>query len=179
MTPDLQRVRRPEYLADVSGRTVDEIRAMRAECQALENGLSYVRRLAQGRLDILAGELEQRRHDGKAADLRSLIERLPEILSDRTRSEGGAAAARPPQDLDVASPTTTELEARLDAIAGPGADPAALDDEQLGEVVARLVEFEQEVSAARRHLHEVFDVLSHELTRRYRSGEATVDSLLG
>ena len=41
---------------DVTTLSMDELRAKRAESQAIETGLSYLRRLAQGRLDIVAAE---------------------------------------------------------------------------------------------------------------------------
>ena len=56
MIPELDRVVDPAYLARVAEAPIEQIRAMRAECTDLENGASYVRRLAQGRLDLLAEE---------------------------------------------------------------------------------------------------------------------------
>jgi hypothetical protein len=41
-----------------------------------------------------------------------------------------------------------------------------------------LSDLEHAVSARRRSLHERIDALQSELTRRYKTGEATVDSLL-
>ena len=57
--------------------------------------------------------------------------------------------------------------------------------EQLGQpgdveaVRASLVTFEKKVSGLRRTLFDRIDALEAELTRRYKSGEASVDSLLG
>ena len=67
---------------------IDDVRALRAECQQVETGLSFVRRLVQGRLDIVRGELARRKAGGDPADLSTLIGKLPEILSDRTRAPG-------------------------------------------------------------------------------------------
>ena len=48
-TPDdLDRLLQPDYLGDVQSRSIEEIRAMREECRHAEDGLSYVRRQAQG-----------------------------------------------------------------------------------------------------------------------------------
>ena len=52
--PELDRLLDNAYTGDLASRSIEEIRAMRAESQAVETGLSYVRRLAQGRLDIVA-----------------------------------------------------------------------------------------------------------------------------
>ena len=50
---DLSRLIAPDYLDGVEKRPVEEIRAMRDECQEAETAVSYLRRLVQGRLDIV------------------------------------------------------------------------------------------------------------------------------
>src|SRR5215204_2162151 len=93
--PRLANVTAPTYLAGLTSLPIERVRAMRTECQALENALSYIRRLAQGRLDIVGAELERRRAGGEPHDLSELIGRLPDILADRTQ---GAGLGRPPQE---------------------------------------------------------------------------------
>ena len=88
MTPELDVVTDPAFVADIATREMDELRAMRARCQALENSLSYVRRLIQGRLDIAGAELQRRRGGGGAGDTGELIGLLPEVLSEGTRGAG-------------------------------------------------------------------------------------------
>ena len=41
-----------------------------------------------------------------------------------------------------------------------------------------LDQFEQQVSGRRRELHQRIDALQAEITRRYRTGEASVETLL-
>ncbi|MEZ5372550.1 MAG: hypothetical protein R2704_07410 [Microthrixaceae bacterium] len=41
--------------------SIDELRSLRNDLQRAESGLSYVRRVLQGRLDIVADERRQRR----------------------------------------------------------------------------------------------------------------------
>ena len=55
----------PGYLGDLTARTMDEVRRMRAECQEVETGLSLLRRLVQGRLDIVGLELARRAEGGE------------------------------------------------------------------------------------------------------------------
>ena len=55
---------------------------MRDLCQQVEGGLSYVRRLAHGRLDIVGGELARRRAGGDPADLADLVTQL---FNDETK----------------------------------------------------------------------------------------------
>ncbi len=82
-------------LGDLPARPMDEVRRMRAECQEVETGLSLLRRLVQGRLDIVGLELARRAEGGDPADLPDLIARLPQVLSDRTHAPGRRA---PPAD---------------------------------------------------------------------------------
>jgi hypothetical protein len=176
MTPELEHVQRPDYLDGLSARPIEDIRAMRTECQGLENGLSYVRRLIQGRMDVVGGELRRLRSGGAADDVGALVAQLPEILAEHSRGPG---QGRPPLELDPDSPTVEALVDRLDRLsqrAGVAASQAP--DAALDAALDELLAFEREVSASRRHLHEIIDVLRDELTRRYRTGEASVDSLL-
>jgi hypothetical protein len=176
MAPDLAALLDPGYLGDLTARTMDEVRAMRAECQEVETGLSLLRRMAQGRLDIVGEELARRAAGGDPSDLPDLIARLPEVLSDRTHAPG---VGRLPQIMTPGQ-LPGQLAAQLDAIVGAGhlADLPAVDDAHLRSMADDLAAFEQGVSEQRHALFERIDALQAEITRRYRTGEATVDSLL-
>src|SRR5436309_13804415 len=96
---DLDRLLEPDYLGDVHARSIEEIRAMRDECRRAEDGLSFVRRQAQGRLDIVASELV-RRNEGKGpSDAADLVDQLPAILGHGISASG-----------DVTNVRTTSLE---------------------------------------------------------------------
>lgn len=172
---DIERVLDDSWLGEVTELDLVDLRARRAECQTIETHLSYVRRLAQGRLDIVVGEKARRAEGGGKGDLASLIERLPSILADKVRSPG---LGRLPTELGPSDPGAfvDELDAILDA--SKLSELTESTDERLDELVDELTAFEQDVSRRRRSLHERIDVLQAELTRRYRTGEATVDSLL-
>ena len=175
-TDEVGRVLDPEYLGDVTSRPIEEIRAMRAECRAIEDKVSYLRRLVQGRLDIVAAD-RQRRAEGRApGDLSPLVDRLPEILSDKVHAPGPGrlpSSVMPPDDDD--------LTAELDAVAAPGALDALpdLSDDELAALADRLQAFERQVSERRKGLFDRIDALQAELTRRYKTGEASVTSVLG
>jgi hypothetical protein len=178
MEPNLERVTDPGFLAALATRSLESVRAMRGECHDVEHALSYVRRLAQGRLDIVAAELERRAAGGDPADLSALVGRLPEILADHYEP-GPSAAARPPQDVsapDAADAYVLLLDAivSLDGITSL----SSCSDTELVELRDRLATFETELSGYRRHVHDVIDVLQADITRRYRTGEASVDTLL-
>ena len=163
-----------DLLDGVADLPMEEVRARRASCQRLETQLSYVRRLAQGRLDIVAAEITARR-DGTAGD-RTLVQQLTDALSDRITSSGSGhlPMALAPGEVDP------ELLASLDRAAPPllVSAPAAMDDAQLREVADALATLERDVSDRRRAMFDRIDALQEEVVRRYRSGEADVDSLL-
>ncbi|MDH3706201.1 MAG: ABC transporter substrate-binding protein [Acidimicrobiia bacterium] len=179
MIADLERVTAPGYLADLDRRDMDEIRSMREECQSLENGLSYVRRLAQGRVDIVGGEMARRRTEDGASSVSDLVTRLPETLSDSGHPAGAPAGVRPPLAMDD-NDSAVELEALLNQIlpASSLAALAELDDAELRLLLDDLQQFEQAVSESRQTLHGLIDHLQADITRRYVSGEASIDTLL-
>jgi hypothetical protein len=176
MTAALADLLDPGYLGDLPARSIEEVRAMRSECQQVETGLSMLRRMVQGRLDIVGVELTRRAEGGDPTDLPDLIALLPEVLSDRTHAPG---VGRLPQ-LMAPGELPPELEAELEAIGGAGAvsDLPSLTDDALHALAEELAAFEQKVSGQRGALFERIDALQAEITRRYKTGEATVDSLL-
>ena len=164
-----------DYVGDVTALSMEELRAKRAEAQACEVGLSFLRRLAQGRLDIVAAEQRRRTEGAEPMSHDDLVAHLSGILGDRTRAPGNG---RLPQ---LMGPDFADVDtAPLDEIAGPSrlSNLADLGDAELVELVDRLSSYEHEVSGQRRRLHERIDALQAEITRRYKSGEATVESLL-
>lgn len=180
MTPELDVVTDESFLADLGGRDMDELRALRTRCQALENALSYVRRLIQGRLDIAGGEVHRRTQGGEGGDTPELIGLLPDILSEGSRIHGGPGAVRPPQSMEPDVEVTRQLETRLDATVDPDdlARVTELSDTDLRAIIVALNQLEDEVSVMRRRIHDVIDALQAEVTRRYRTGEASVEGLL-
>lgn len=180
MTPEIDVVTDSNFVSDLSSRDMEELRAVRSRCQALENSLSYVRRLIQGRFDIVGGELQRRREGGDAGDISELIGRLPDILSEGSRTTGGPAAVRPPHSLEPDAEVSAKLEAMLDQVIPAARVGAAteLGDEELVDALGGLQGLEDEVSSHRRALHGVIDAVQAEVVRRYSSGEATVDGLL-
>jgi hypothetical protein len=151
---------------------LDELRSLRAGLQHDDDAVSYVRRLAQARLDLARAELRNR---AATEDVSSITGELPSILS--TQLTGGPA--RPPRPADDFSehPLALQLE-DLCSDAG-SADLGSMSLDQLGSYIAALHEFEQARSVERKELFSRIDALSAELVRRYRDGEADVDGLLG
>jgi len=173
---DLSRLLDPTYLADVDALSLDDIRRMRAECQEAEASLSYLRRLIQGRMDIVHAYLE-RPAGSDAPDLSSVVDNLAGILAGPGRPSG------PGRNPVLYSPDTEDMEGlttELDGILG--ADQIGrlddLDDTRLRELANRLRDLENRVSGERHGLHERIDSLQAELVERHKSGRASVDGLL-
>jgi RsiG-like len=77
----IDRVLDPGFTEEVDRLGLPELRARREEAEAEEADVSYLRRLLQGRLDILRAELE-RRSAGGDQDVAGLLAGLPKILTD-------------------------------------------------------------------------------------------------
>jgi hypothetical protein len=148
-----------------------ELRAMRSRLQNDDDAVSYVRRLAQARLDLVQAEKRRRLAGGDDHDLN---DDLSSILSSHLT--GGAP--RPPRPADDFSshPLAEQFEELCDR-AGDS-DLSSLSDDDLVVYGHALHEFEQTRSHERRELFTKIDELSAELVRRYRDGEANVDGLL-
>jgi hypothetical protein len=148
--------------------SLSELRALRAELQRQEDVVSYVRRLVQARVDMVGAE--QRRRSTGADPTGG----LPAILSGHLI--GGPA--RPPRPVGDFS--ELPLAKQLDALCSlfGATDLAGLTDDELAGFHHELVAFEHARSHERRQIFDRLDALSAELVRRYRDGEADVDSLL-
>jgi len=177
-TDEVERVLGPDPVGDLGAISVAEIRVQRDECRAVEDKVSYLRRLVQGRLDIVEADLRRRAAGTDASDLPSLVEQLPGILSDRVRGPGSGPGRLP---SSILPPDDDELLDELDAVASPGAldSLSTLSDEEVQEMATRFGELEHRVSERRRALFSRIDALQAELARRYKSGEANVGSVLG
>jgi anti-sigma-K factor RsiG len=158
----IDRIRDPSYLDGIEGQSLEDVRARRDECMAEREYLSLLRRLVQGRAEILKAELASRGTD----DARPLVDRLSEILaSDQpVTSRGEAMKVSLPEEEMLLARRRIE---RLVADAGIS-DPSELDDHRLEEAVEVLGGEEREVSAQRGEVHRVLDALQDELKRRYK-----------
>ncbi|CAD5965886.1 conserved protein of unknown function [Streptomyces sp. KY75] len=152
-----------------------ELRTLRRDAQRDEADLSYVRRLVQGRIDILRAELARRRDPQAPVPEAPVVDRLSEILADapsRHRTSARHVTLTTPRGDEfrrLAAENLAEVEL---------SDLAARTDEELHDAMGRLVRYEQQVSRRRHELQRTTDDCSAEIARRYRDGEAQVDDLL-
>ena len=181
---DVQRFLAPSFLEGLEERSMEALRSSRDEVQQAEVAVSYVRRVVQGRLDIVEAERRRRSHPGDAPspegeDHASIVEELPGILADAGHSGRGSGPGRLPMHMDPGE-HADDLVADVDREVDPTklTDLESLSGAELDVVADSLRSIERQLSDQRHALHERLDALQAEMVRRYRSGEATVDNLL-
>ncbi|MFI8522225.1 ABC transporter substrate-binding protein [Streptomyces sp. NPDC085481] len=172
--PDRMSERLPERTQpDLAALRLPELRALRRDAQGDEADLSYVRRMLQGRIDILRAELA-RRSDPEAP----VLDRLSEILADTPSRPG--AVARSARHVTLSTPRSEEYRRLAAEMLSEVelSDLTARTDDELHTAMGRLAGYEQQVSRRRQQLQRTADDCSAEIARRYREGEAQVDDLL-
>ena len=161
-----------EEVLDPRALSLEELRALRSRMQMEDDEVSYVRRVAQARVDLVRAELH-RRDRGESND--DLSSELRVVLS--THLTGGTP--RPPRPVDHVGDNV--LSDELDDVCAENGFSRLeqLSDDELTGLEHELTTLERRVSDDRRDRYDRLDALSAELVRRYREGEATVDGLLG
>jgi hypothetical protein len=158
------------YADNLADLDLDELRSRRREAEQEEADLSYVRRMLQGRMDILRAELSRRAGGGE-----KIVEHLSGVLADSARSDHGLG-----RFLRV-EPSRVDEHRRLveQIIADVGvSDVEHHTDDELRESLGRLEGFEHDISEDRHAVQAVMDALTAEVAARYKSGAASVDDLL-
>lgn len=166
----IDRVLAEDFASDLAGMDLDEVRTRRREAEQEEADLSYVRRMLQGRMDILRAELARRAGGGD-----KIVEHLSQVLSDSARSDHGLG-----RFLRV-EPSRVDEHRRMveQVIADVGvSDVEQHSDDDLRAALGRLEGFERGISEDRHRVQLVMDALTTEVASRYKSGSASVDDLL-
>jgi hypothetical protein len=168
----LDQVLDPAFVADLAGLDERELRERRDGAQQEEADLSYVRRLLQGRLDLLDAERAHRTGErpspgmGAARTDAELVELLTRVLTDETRTTRGSG-----RHLSVEPSRVGEhrREAELAAADVRTSSPAHLGDADLEATITRLRHLEKQASSTRRQVQAVEQQLTDELTRRLQA----------
>ncbi|SFC26363.1 hypothetical protein [Streptomyces aidingensis] len=149
--------------------SLPELREARRRALREESDLSFIRRLLQGRIDILLAELRHR-----SAPHAPVVEQLPSILADLPSRQRSA------RHVTLGPPAGAEYRELAEAVLAEIAlsDLSARTDQELREALDRLAGCEAGISRRRRSLHRTADECGAEITRRYRDGEAHIDDLL-
>jgi len=160
----IDRILAPGFGEDMAALSLDELHQRRDDCLNEREFLSYLRRLLQGRLEILRAE-EQRRLDG-VTDERPIEEKLIEIFAQETPQGPGRGEA-----LRVELPEEEMMLARrrVERVLNDSAisDPSSLTDDQLTGALMTLTKEEREVSDLRRTVMNLMDSFQDEVKRRY------------
>lgn len=172
----LDRILRDDYLDGVGDAPAEQLRTMRDECARVESDLSYARRVLQGRIDIVRGELAQRGESGSERAA-SLLDRLPDILGANGRASGTPGSRF--TDVDV-PPAARFGRRELDAVIDeePLGDLQARSLDELEAVVERLLARERELSDLRQALFDRLDRIQEQLADRYKAGTASIGDVL-
>src|SRR5262245_58042462 len=153
----------PEYLDGLGDQSLDQLRAMHEECLEVETEVSYVRRIAQARIDIVRAELDRRAAGGSVGDL---VSALPKILADDA-PRAAPEHSRLPRHLAPAP--NIEWKRGLEHLITDATlvNLPTMSDESLQHTVEQLGELEQETSERRKALHVVIDAIEAELAARH------------
>lgn len=165
-TERIERVLAASYSADLGSHDLDQLRAMKQECSAIETAVSYLRRLAQARAEILEAEQRRRAEGGSISDL---IDQLPTILAGGAARSGAGDTrhAEPDEDiLELRWPDGRERRLDDDSLA----NLPSISDTEVVTTLAGLRDFERELSEYRRSLHSVIGAVEHEIAVRAAAG---------
>ena len=168
-TERVQRLLEPAYTEGLEARALDELRTMHAECAEAELALSYFRRLAQARMEILEAERARRARGGSVGDL---VADLPRILS----AESGRSSIATTRGAPATDPPTIELQwpdhREQLVVDNTLAKLPTLSLEELVATIESLHEFERELSDLRTEMHRVIDTIDRVIVDRRVAGTA-------
>lgn len=154
-------------MSDAKSMSLTELREARSRLNADEDAVSFVRRLTQGRLDLVRAELKHRR--GGEDDTANLARVFGQ--------EHGGGSNRPPRDTEVpvGHPLVIALEKICEEL-GFG-QLRTLQVPELEALEVSLATFERERSEERKALFSSIDALTTELVSRLKGGGADVDAM--
>jgi RsiG-like len=159
----IDKILDPSYVTGLDALSIEDVRARRDDCLAEREHLSLLRRLLQGRAEILKAEIGRR----SGGDDSPLIDRLSLILADEDHpvtSRGEAVrVALPEEEMLLARRRVERLASDVTL-----SDPGALDDDELAGAIDALATEEHGVSEARRDVIAALDAVQDELKRRYK-----------
>ncbi len=167
----VDRVLGKGFLDDLEGLSLQELRERRHDAEQEDADLSYIRRLLQGRLDIIRAERDRR---AKETGER-VVDHLADVLADGPRSTHGSG-----RFLSVEPSRVAESRRRVEQlIADPHlSDIDTLTDGEIAQAYQEISDHEQAVSDLRHRVQVAMDTLTAEVAHRYRDGRASVDELL-
>jgi hypothetical protein len=177
----IDRILAPGFADDVTALDFAELRSRRHLAEQEEVDLSYARRLLQGRLDLLRAEQAQRATKRDGVDPGSRTDReiardLAAVLADAGPRADHGLGRHLTTDQSRVGEHRRAAEQAVDDVSA--SNPASLDEQGLEAAIAHLRELEHTISENRHRVQAVMDLLTAEVARRYRDGEARVEDVL-
>jgi len=153
----IDQVMDESFTNDIEDVPIDDLRARRVTCDELDTELSYYRRMLHGRMDLL--DFELRRRSGE--ETRSLIDLDKELSLDLPELAGAG-------------------KRDIDDVLGDGflARLPMTETAELRSIRDALSVTERTVSNQRRSVYDAHDIITGEITRRYREGSTSADEIL-
>lgn len=170
----LDRVLTPSFTEGLAALSNDELHSRREDARLEEREVSYIRRLLQGRLDLLRADLERRRGGGDVTTVRADADLVGQLASAMAEHAVGAPSRHL---VDVEPPDQVQRRRAAEvAVADVRlSDPRSMKDDELEEVIAHLDALERQASATRKAVITVLDTLSAEVQRRVVEGRYPPD----
>ena len=170
----LDKILADSFTEDMTTISLVDLRERRLQVDHEEAWLSYLRRMLHGRIDILEANIAMRRdgreETGRGLDVAALVNSLATQMGPGNHAAVG---------IDVVDSPGAGRRAVERLIARAGLDEySTMSDAELDSRLDELRDMEREVSQVRHRIHEVHGELTAELARRYRTGEATPESVL-
>lgn len=156
------------FVADVEHLDLGVLRERRHLAEQEEVDLSYARRLLQGRIDVLTANAAPAGARTDADLAHDLAEALTE---DGPRADHGLG-----RHLNVDPSRVGEHRRAAEQAVATLTTGSASED--VDAAVETLRGLERDVSESRHRVQQVMDVLTAEVARRYRTGEARVEDVL-
>jgi hypothetical protein len=167
----IDKVLADDFATGLETIALDKLRGRRREAEQEEADLSYIRRMLQGRMDILRAELARRSGGSEA----KIVDHLSQVLSDSGRLDHGLGRFLRVEPSRV-DEHRREVEQLIADVGVSGVEGHSDDD--IRGALGRLEEFEVTVSEERRQVQSAMDALTAEVAARYKNGSASVDDLL-
>jgi hypothetical protein len=155
------------YVTGLESLALDELRAKKAEAAAVETAVSYYRRLAQARIEILEAWSDREPEGG----VEGLVADLPRILAGAAVARSSAAETRftePAPDIEPLDLGGREQLVVDDTLA----NLPVLSADDVAATLEALRAFERELSEMRRALHAVIDAVELEIATRQAADAA-------
>lgn len=198
----VDRVLSPRFIQDVAELSGEDLITRRDDAVQEEADVSYIRRLLQGRLDILRFERRRRSNLADGVDMdhddAALVRALTSALTDKTplrpraTQQASAVVSSPstttdsaikvtpypqPQMVDPRVPTVSRRAAEAAVADVRFSNLAALSDTEIEEAINHLSGLESQVSETRTKLQHVADILIAEVESRVSSGSLGTEVL--